>query len=82
MRDLYQEGEVVYRIWDPVEGKFCCSGRSLYASNGRSMWLAYSGAALALKYMPDDIRDRLVIKEFELVEFTPGVSRLAEQYPR
>jgi len=59
---------IVYRIYDPVEGKFCCSGRGLYAKNGRSIWLALSGAKLALKHMPAPIKDRLVIREFELAE--------------
>jgi len=57
----------VYRIYDPVEKKFCASGHSLYGK-GRSIWMNSGSANLALKYMPEDIQERLVIKKFKLVE--------------
>lgn len=63
-----QESAVVYRIFDPEVGKFCCSGRSLYAGNGRSIWAAKSGATVTLRNLPADVRERAVIKAFQLVE--------------
>ena len=59
--------QVVWRIYDPVAGEYCCSGRGLYAKNGRSVWFARSGAALAVRYMPQEIRERIEIQEFYLV---------------
>jgi hypothetical protein len=59
---------VVFRIWDPVEGKFCCSGRGLYAKNGRSIWMSTGAVGVALSHMPEDIKDRLIIRAYELVE--------------
>ena len=60
--------EIVYRIFDPVENNFCESGRGLYAKNGRSVWFGEGGARLALRYMPKEIKDRLVIKAYRLVD--------------
>lgn len=60
-----------YRIYDPVEDKFCSSGRGLYSSNGRTIWISKSGAKLALKHMPPEIKDRLVLKEYTLIETPP-----------
>ena len=57
--------EIVYRIYDPVEERFCESGRGLYAKNGRSVWFGKTGAAVAKRYMPN--KERLEIRMFELV---------------
>ncbi len=57
----------VFRIYDPVEKKFCCSGATLYGKT-RSIWANKSGAINALSHMPDDIKDRLEIKKFQLLE--------------
>ena len=59
---------IVYRIWDPAQGEFCCSGRGLYAKNGRSIWMSPGAVGAALRWMPESIRDRLVIRVYELVE--------------
>ena len=70
MRDLYQSGTTVFRIYDPVADKFCCSGRGLYANNGRSVWFARSAAVNVLKKLPAEVRERAIIKEYALVEAT------------
>lgn len=68
-RDLYaQSTAVVYRVYDLVENKFCSTGRSLYAGNGRSIWANKSGASNAMRHMPDKLKHRLVVKKFILVE--------------
>jgi hypothetical protein len=58
---------VVFRVFDPVEDKFCSSGHSLYGK-GRTIWMNAAGATLAKMSMPTEIQDRLVIKKFRLVE--------------
>jgi hypothetical protein len=67
-KDLYQAQTVAYRIYDPVEQKFCCSGRGLYAHNGRSVWLSKAGASVALRNMPAQVKARARIRTFNLVE--------------
>ena len=69
MGDLYTNSkpEYVYRIYDPETQKFCASGHSLYGK-GRSIWMNASGASNARNNMPEEIRERLVIKKFKLVE--------------
>ena len=67
-KDLYVNSTFVYRIFDPIEDKFCCSGRGLNANNGRSIWTSRGAAARALVCMPDGIKDRLIIKQYALVE--------------
>lgn len=69
MGDLYaaRKSEYVYRVYDPETQNFCSSGHSLYGK-GRSIWMNIGGAVNAKKNMPTDIRDRLVIKKFRLVE--------------
>lgn len=68
-RELYANDSMkVYRVYDPIENKFCCTGRSLYSGNGRSVWFNKGAATSALKNMPDEIKDRLQIKAFMLVE--------------
>ncbi len=68
-RDLYAgKTEFVFRVFDPVENKYCSTGRSLYAGNGRSVWANKSGASNARNNMPDEIKDRLEIRKFQLVE--------------
>jgi hypothetical protein len=68
-RDLYASNAMkVYRVYDPQENKFCCTGRSLYSGNGRSAWFNKGGAVNARNNMPDEIKDRLEIKVFQLVE--------------
>ncbi len=69
-QELYrkQEPAIVYRIFDPEVGKFCCSGRGLYAGNGRSVWASKSGATVTLKHLPADVKARVVIKAFRLIE--------------
>ena len=52
----------IYRIYDPIENKFCCSGRGLYAKNGRSVWASRSAAMVALINMPKEVRERATIK--------------------
>lgn len=71
-KELYASQTFVYRIFDPVENKFCSSGRGLYAHNGRSMWGGKGAAKVALSNMPKEIRSRLIIKEFFLVETAPN----------
>ena len=73
-KDLYASQTYVYRIFDPVENKFCSSGRGLYAHNGRSMWGGKGAARVALANMPEEIRSRLVIKEYLLVETAPNTA--------
>ena len=74
-RDLYQnengEDNVCWRIYDPVRKAYCCSGRHA-AGNGRSVWFGRNAAVLAMTYMPREIRGRLLIKKFKLVEVTDG----------
>ena len=67
MKDLYQSGCVVYRIYDPMAKQFCCSGRHLYATNGRSVWFAKSAAVNVRNGLPQEIRSRVVIKPYRLV---------------
>jgi len=70
MGDLYTASDklsYVYRIFDPVEKKYCASGHSLYGK-GRSIWLNMSSATNAKKHMSDEIRDRLIIRKFQMVE--------------
>lgn len=68
-RNLYAaKNKSVWRIWDPIEQKFCSSGTSLYATGGRSVWLGLGGCKAALREMPKEIRDRAEFKEFTLVE--------------
>ena len=67
-KELYTSQTFVYRIFDPIEQKFCASGRGLYAHNGRSIWGGKGAAKVALSNMPEKIRGRLIIKEFVLVE--------------
>lgn len=71
-RDLWIENEnpkFTYKIFDPVMGKFCRSGRSLYGKP-RTAWANKAGAANALKNMPKDVRERVIIKKFSLTEIT------------
>jgi hypothetical protein len=70
MRNLYQKQKqiTVYRLYDPVEKKFCCSGRSLYASNARSVWLGRGGVMNAKKNLPEEVRRRVELKEYTLIE--------------
>ena len=60
------DSQKVYRIWDPVEQKFCSSGRSMYANNGRSIWMTKGAATMAKKTMPKHTE----IKEYILIETT------------
>lgn len=69
-RELYDpaaQTEVVWRIWDPTAGMFCSSGRSLYAKNGRSIWMSKGAAAVALGRMPAEVRERALLCAFNLV---------------
>ena len=67
-KPLYQGGEqIVYRIYDPVEGKYCCSGRGLYASNGRSVWFIKGAATTAFSHLPTEIQARAEIVPCRLV---------------
>lgn len=67
---------IVYRLWDPVEGKFygrCIEGgwaspESWYTDDARSIWLKLPHAEYSLSIAPPDIKDRLVIRAYELVE--------------
>ena len=69
-KDLYQTppSSTVWRIWDPVEQKFCCSGRGLYASSGRSFWATRSAMARAYSALPLAIKLRADMQEFALVK--------------
>jgi hypothetical protein len=70
MGELYtrtNKTEIVFRVFDPVEQKYCATGHSLYGK-GRSIWLNAGGASLAKRNMPDEIKERLIIKRFRLVE--------------
>ncbi len=73
-KELYASQTFVYRIFDPIEKKFCSSGRGLYAHNGRSMWGGKGAAKVALSNMPEEIKSRLIIKEFLLVETAPNTA--------
>jgi hypothetical protein len=64
----------VFRIFDPVEKKFCSSGATLYG-RGRSIWANKSGVVNALNNMPDDIKGRLEIKKFQLEEVVDGETK-------
>lgn len=68
--DKLANGNVVYRIFDPVQNMYCSSGRGFYAHNGRSVWVSKGAVKNALRNMPVEIRDRLIVKEFALVEVT------------
>lgn len=59
---------VVYRLWDPQEQKFVASGRSLYSTNGRTLWVGKSGAVNTKRNLPDDVRERVELVTYELVE--------------
>lgn len=62
---------VVWRVWDPVAEMFCSSGRSLYAKNGRSVWMSKGAASVALGQMPADVKARAVVCAFNLVPVQP-----------
>jgi hypothetical protein len=62
---LVNDQNIFYRVYDPIEEKFCQSGRGIYA-NGRSIWTTKGTAANAKNNMP--FHERLVIKKFRLVE--------------
>lgn len=73
-RELYDPAAqtgVVWRIWDPVEEKFCSTGRSRYAKNGRSVWMSKGAASVALGQMPADVKARAVVREYNLVPVQP-----------
>jgi hypothetical protein len=71
MKNFYQDDcGIVFRIFDPLENKYCCSGRGMFAKNGRSVWNSRAAVRVALSHMPKDIKSRLVIKEFALTEAT------------
>lgn len=72
-RDLYVSQDIVWRIFDPEECRFCVSGRGWWATNGRSVWFSKSAAGVAKAHMPSKIRDRLVVKRFVLVEIAGWV---------
>jgi len=60
---------IVYRIYDPVEGEFHRSARSILdGKNGRTIWMSMDAIEVALSRIPKDIKDRLVIRAYELVE--------------
>ena len=67
---------IIYRLWDPVEEKFyarCVEGGWAnpdywYANNSNSIWTKLSQAEYSLSIAPPDIKDRLVIRAYELVE--------------
>lgn len=82
MDNLYvDKSNVVYRIFDPVEQRFCCSGRGLYSQNGRSVWMSANGVNSALRNMPKDIKDRLVIKKYFLID-KESVKRLWKNWAK
>lgn len=58
----------IYRLYDPETKSYVSSGRSLYAKNGRSLWLNRSGALNAKKNLADDVRARVELVTYELVE--------------
>lgn len=64
---------IVWRVWDPVEGMFCASGRSLYAKNGRSVWMSRGAASVALGQMPAEVRARAVVCAYNLVPVQPAL---------
>ena len=41
----------VYRVYDTVTESFCSSGRSMYSTNGRSVWMSMNGATQAKNAM-------------------------------
>ena len=58
--------EFVYRIWDPKEREFVTSSQR--HGRGRSMWASKSTISLMLNYMRPEVRERMEVKKFELVE--------------
>lgn len=67
---------VVYRLWDQQEQKFVASGRSLYSTNGRTLWVGKSGAVNTKKNLHDDVRERVELVTYELVEIAREESDL------
>lgn len=53
-------------IWDPLERKFCRSGRGR-GRKGRAVWLGAHAASIALKHMPQEIQERAEIREYYLL---------------
>ena len=67
---------LVYRIWDPVEKKFYarlpCGGWAFldyrYSNNSNSIWTKLTQVEYSLKIAPPDIKNRLIVKTYDLVE--------------
>lgn len=58
----------VYRVFDPVAGRYCQSAGSRIGNTTRSVWTTHSGAVQARNHLPEEVRSRAVIKKFRLNE--------------
>lgn len=81
-KDLYQSETICYRIFDPEVGKFCCSGRGLYAKNGRSVWFGQGVVHNVFNGLPQEVKERAVIKLYKLVELEPPERHLTKMPAR
>lgn len=59
---------IIYRLWDPVEEKFYSNSERLYANNKTTIWTSKTVVEYLLGQAQPDIKGRLVIRAYELVE--------------